>query len=155
VKTALPNSIGILTCGFPVPTVQGDGNCHVPEEGDGTGRGGNEMIVPVEERSYRQLQGRIHAPDRRPLGDALAEIFGRPEYPPSSGALSSNPPEQQRLVVCPTTADGKFCSCSLWSGIYELHSSVSTGWNVTKIHIVVDKHAGQNKTIVVTRHLGT
>jgi len=80
-KRPLLNLIGILTFGFIlVPTVLGDCQCQAPEKGDGTRWGGNEMIVVVEERSFRQLRGEIRAPDNRPLEDALVEVFDGAEY---------------------------------------------------------------------------
>jgi len=155
-KTSLLSSIGFLTFGFIlVPTVLGDCNCRAPEKGDGTRWGGNEMIVVVEERSFRQLQGEIRAPDNRPLEDALVEVFDKAEYLLSPGVNSSNHPEQKRLAACRTAANGQFCFRHLQSGAYELRSSISKGWNVTHVHIVLDKRTGQEKNVVVTMHLGT
>ena|ERR1700730_7947237 len=155
-KRPLLNLIGILTFGFIlVPTVLGDCQCQAPEKGDGTRWGGNEMIVVVEERSFRQLRGEIRAPDNRPLEDALVEVFDGAEYLLSPGANSSNHSKQKRLAACRTSANGQFCFRHLRSGAYELRSSISNGWNVTHVHIVLDKRTGQEKNVLVTMHLGT
>jgi protocatechuate 3,4-dioxygenase beta subunit len=155
-KGSILSSIGMLIFGFMfAPIVLGDCTCHAPDKTDSTRWGGNEMVVMVEERSYRELRGKIQTQDSRTVEGALVEVFDKPEYLLSTGPNPSHSPEQKRLAACRTTADGKFCFRNLPSGTYELRSSVSTGWNVTHIHIVLDKQAGQNKAIVVTMRVGT
>jgi hypothetical protein len=150
------SAISLLAGGFVfVPGIFGDCTCRSPEMGDSTRWGGNEAIVTVEERSYRQLRGKIELPDGRPLQNTLVEIFDKPEYLLSSVANSENHPEQKRLAVCRTGSDGRFCFRNLRSGIYELRSSLDKDWDVTHLHVSVNKQAGQNKIIVVRMSAGT
>lgn len=138
------------------PSLLGDCKCHRPEKGETTHWGGNEVIVVVEEKSYSKLQGTVEMSDGRPLEDALIEIFDHPDYLLDGSASSfKDRPEQKRLAVCRTAADGKFCFRGLPSGKYELRSSIGSGWNVTRVHVVVDKRAGRRKSIHVNMRVGT
>jgi hypothetical protein len=138
------------------PSVLGDCKCNRPEKGETTHWGGNQVVVSVEEKSYRRLQGTIEQYDGRPLEHVLVELFDHPEYLlDQSSSSQRNHPEQKRLATCRTTADGRFCFRNLPSGKYELRSSLSSGWDVTHIYVVLDKKAGQNVKLHVKMEVGT
>jgi hypothetical protein len=138
------------------PSVLGDCKCHRPEKGETTHWGGNQVVVLVEEKSHRKMEGTIEMSGGRPLEHALVEIFDHPEYLlDQSSSFKRDHPEQKRLAVCRTAADGKFCVRDLPSGKYELRSSIDSGWDVTHVFVVLDKKAGQNKALRILMELGT
>jgi len=94
--------------------------------------------------------------DGRPLEHALVEVFDHPEYLlDQSSSFKRDHPEQKRVAACRTGADGKFCLRNLPPGKYELRSSLSSGWDVTHVYVVLDKKAGQGKALHVRMELGT
>ena len=138
------------------PSLSGDCKCHRPDKGETTHWGGNQVVVFVEEKSYRELQGKVEMFDGRPVENALVEVFDHPDYLLDRSASNfKEPPEQKRLGVCRTASDGKFCFRGLRSGKYELRSSFGSGWNVTHVHVALDRKAGQHKGIQVEMSLGT
>jgi hypothetical protein len=136
-------------------TLQGDCKCAHPVQGETTHWGGNEAVVEVEDAPLKQLQGIVKAEDGSPVSNALVEVFTHPEY-----LLSNLPnawhdhPEQQRVGACLTSKDGKFCFRHLPAAAYELRSSVSSGWDVTHVHVTVDPQKGKAKKIVVPMQIG-
>jgi hypothetical protein len=138
------------------PFVLGDSKCHRPEKGETTHWGGNQVVVLVEEKSHRKIEGTIEMPGGRRVEHALVEIFDHPEYlMDQSSSFQGDRPEQKRLAACRTAADGKFCFRDLPSGKYELRSSIDSGWNVTHVYVVLDKKAGEGKALRVLMELGT
>ena len=130
--------------------------CHKPEKGDTTRYGGNMMIIVPLEKSYRELRGTVKLSEGEVLENALVEIFDNADYliRETNGHLEPAP-HQTRLAACVTGPDGKFCFRHLPSGTYELRSSIKNGWNVTHIHVTVDKRSGENEEIAVSMSLGT
>src|SRR3954452_866970 len=147
-----------LTANFlavtPSTSTSGACTCHKSEKGDTTHGGANEYIVVLEEESYRELQGTVRMWDDTPIENVLIEIFDNADYLLKDDSWRKNP-TQKRLAACLTGADGKFCFCHLPSGSYELRASLSDGWNVTHVHIAVDKRAGHKKHAVVYMRVGT
>lgn len=140
---------------FIAPSVLGDCKCLRPDKGETTHWGGNEMIVTQEEKSYRKLQGTIEMYDGRPLERALVEVFDHPDYLlDQSTSYKRDHPEQKRMGLCRTAADGKFCFRNLSSGSYELRSSLDSGWDVTHVYVVLNKKAGQKKSLHVQMEVG-
>jgi hypothetical protein len=138
------------------PSLLGDCKCHRPDKGEATHWGGNQVVIFVEEKSYRQLRGTIEMFDGRPIENALVEVFDHPDYLLDRSSYNFRErPEQKRLAVCRAAADGRFCFRGLPSGKYELRSSLGSGWNVTHVHVVVDRKAGQKKEIPIQMSLGT
>jgi hypothetical protein len=110
-------SITLVTCGLLfVPGVLGDCKCQRPGQTDTTRWGGNEVIVVVDEKSHRELRGKVVAPYDQLLENAFVEIFDKPEYLLAPGDNSRGNSEQKRLAVCRTGRDGKFCFRNLPSG---------------------------------------
>jgi protocatechuate 3,4-dioxygenase beta subunit len=134
------------------PAMSTDCTCHKPEKGDKTRRGANIMVVVPMEKSFRELRGTVQMPDGRVLENALVEIFDNADYLLQSGPLKQ--PHQTRLAKCVTGSDGKFCFRHLPSGTYELRSSIDTGWNVTHVHVTVDKRSGASEEFTVVMSLG-
>ena len=138
------------------PSLSVDCACHKPEKGDHTRYGGNVSVVVPLEKSYRDLHGTVQMVDGRVLENALVENFDNPDY-----LLKTTPqnnlkqPQQKRLAACVTGPDGKFCFRHLPSGTYELRSSMKSGWNVTHVHVTVDKRSGESEEIAVRMSLGT
>jgi hypothetical protein len=124
------------------PSISGRFICHKPEKGDATRLSANEYIVVVGEKSYREQQGSVKTSNDMPLENVLVEIFDTADDLLEDNSWNKQS-EQKRLAACVTGPDGKFCFCHLPSGAYELRSSLSEGWNVTHVHIIVDKRAGQ------------
>jgi len=146
----------LFACVLVAPSVLGDCKCHRPDKEEATHWGGNQVVVFVEQKSYRNLQGTIEMYDGRPLEHALVEVFDHPEYLlDQSSSFKRDHPEQKRVAACRTGADGKFCLRNLPPGKYELRSSLSSGWDVTHVYVVLDKKAGQGKALHVRMELGT
>lgn len=129
--------------------------CTHPGKGDTTRWGGNEMVVKIEEQPFKQIQGIVTDESGSPVSNALVEIFTHPEY------LLSNLPnarsdhtEQKRVGACVTSASGKFCFRHLNAADYELRVSVSSGWDVTHLHVTVDPKKGRAEKIVVPMEIG-
>lgn len=139
-----------ITC----PAVLGECKCRPPENGETTHWGGNQSIVLMEKRSYRELEGIVQSYDGKPIEHALVEVFDNPEYLLEHGPIASRP-TQKRVRVCRTAADGKFCFTELPSGEYELRSSLDIGWNVTHVYVVIDKNTGGRGQIKVRMAVGT
>jgi hypothetical protein len=108
--------------------------CAHPVKEETTHWGGNEDVVEIEERR-KQLQGIVKAEDGSPVSNVLVEVFTHPEYLLSQLPNDrQNGPEQQRVAACLTSAD-KFCFRHLPAAAYEIRSSVSSGWDVTHVHV--------------------
>jgi|HubBroStandDraft_1064217.scaffolds.fasta_scaffold38857_4 hypothetical protein len=130
--------------------------CRRASEKESTRPGGNEMVIFVEEKNYRELRGTVQLRDGQPVENALVEIFDKPEYLlDRSIASANNRPKQHRLAACVATADGKFCFRNLADGKYELRSSWKDGVNVTHVYVVIDKQSGEKKDLSVEMTLGT
>jgi hypothetical protein len=156
IKPPLVSAVLLLLSVFVAPSVLGDCKCGTVKEEEITRWGGNEVVIQVEEKTYRQLSGTVQMFGDRPLKDVLVEIFDRPGYLLNRSApFKRYDPEQKRVAACRTSADGKFCFRDLPSGKYELRSSIDSGWNVTQLYVVVDKKAGQTKKIQVRMSVGT
>ncbi len=135
--------------------LRGDCKCTRPDKGETTRWGGNEMVVIVKDSSLKQLQGVVQEPSGTAFAGALVEVFTHPEYLRSDlPSAQGEKPEQQRVAVCLTGSDGKFCFKHLQPGTYELRSSVSSGWDVTHIHVTVDPK-GKSEKIIVPMYIGT
>ena len=136
--------------------LRGDCKCARPNKEETTRWGGNEVVVVVKESPVKQLQGVVEEPGGSPFAGALVEIFNHPEYLLSDlPSAQVKKPEQQRVGVCLTRSDGKFCFKHLPPGTYEIRSSISTGWDVTKVHVTVDPKKGKSERIAVPMHIGT
>jgi hypothetical protein len=130
--------------------------CRRVSEKESTRPGGNEMVIFVEEKSYRGLKGTVQLRAGQPVENALVEIFDRPEYLLAhSIGSANNRPKQRRLAACVASANGKFCFSNLADGKYELRSSSGNGVNVTHVYVVIDKQSGEKKDISVEMTLGT
>jgi hypothetical protein len=138
------------------PSMSVDCACRKPEKGDQTRWGGNMMIVVPLDKSYRELRGTVTMFEGEVVENALVEIFDNADYliHETDGHLQQAP-HQTRLAACVTGPDGKFCFRDLPSGTYELRSSIKAGWNVTHVHVTVNKRSGENKPIVVHMSIGT
>jgi protocatechuate 3,4-dioxygenase beta subunit len=156
----LPTKLGTVALAAclltAAPSLSVDCACHKPEKGDSTRPGGNMMIVVPLDKTYRDLRGTVQMSDGRVLENALVEIFDNADYliHETDGHLEQAP-HQTRLAACVTGADGKFSFRDLPSGTYELRSSIKAGWNVTHIHVTVNKHSGENGSVVVHMSVGT
>jgi protocatechuate 3,4-dioxygenase beta subunit len=134
------------------PTMSVDCACRKPERGDRTRPGANMIIVVPMKKNYRELRGTVQMSDGRLLENALVEIFDNANYLLQSGPLKQ--PRQTRLAECVTGPDGKFCFRHLPSGTYELRSSIDAGWNVTHVHVTVNKPSGASEEFAVVMTLG-
>jgi hypothetical protein len=90
--------------------------------------------------------------DGKPVGDALVEIFDKPDYllcewePNNPRGCTTNPPaEQRRVAACRTGKDGRFCFGDIPAGKYELRVSKDGGWNVVHAYVVVDPNSRASK----------
>ena len=130
--------------------------CRRASEKESTRPGGNEMMIFVEEKSYRELRGTVQLREGQPVENALVELFDNPEYLlDRSIASANNHPKQRRLAACMVSSDGKFRFRNLADGKYEIRSSSGNGVNVTHVYIVIDKQSGEKKDLVVEMTLGT
>jgi hypothetical protein len=156
IQTSLVSAAALFACLLVAPSVLGDCKCEVPDKRETTRWGGNEMIVVKEKSSFRKLEGIVEMSGDGPLENALLEVFDHPDYLlDTSRSRSAGPPEQKRPAACLTSKDGKFCFRNLPSGRYELRSSIGSGWNVTHIYVVLDKHSKQVEKLKVLMLLGT
>jgi len=148
-------SLTSLTCPSSLPA-GAECKCRRASEKESTRPGGNEMVIVVEEKSYRELRGAVKWHDGQPVENALVEIFDKPEYLLDHSIASANDrPKQRRLAACVASADGKFCFRNLANGKYELRSSSGNGVNVTHVYVVIDRQSGEKKDLSVEMTLGT
>jgi hypothetical protein len=152
-RVFLALGVSLFAFALIAPSVLGDCKCHRAADDETTHFGGNESVVFVEQESHRSLAGTVYAPDGTKLGNALVEVFDHPEYLLENKS-SVDRLQQKRLAACRTAANGKFCFPNLPPGKYELRCSVGSAWDVTHVHVVVDKK-GQTKKIQVRMTLGT
>jgi hypothetical protein len=108
----------------------------------------------VPEEHFREPKGVVEVLDKQTVHDSLAEVFDKPDYLVSSKSWNEHP-EQNRLSVCVTSADGKFSFRDLPSGTYELRISRDQGWDVTHVCLVIDRQAGTGKPLRVRMQIGT
>jgi hypothetical protein len=156
IQALLVSAAALFASLLVAPSVLGDCKCGTPDKGETTRWGGNQMIVVKEESSFRKLEGRVQMSDDRTLENALVEVFDHPGYLlDTSDSRSEGPPEQKRLAACRTGKDGKFCFRNLPAGKYELRSSLGSGWNVTHVYVVLDKHSKRDEKLNVLMLLGT
>ena len=147
--------VGAMLFCWLIPRAAADCTCHKPARDDKTRFGGNEAVVVVPQKHFREVTGVVEAlRENETVKGALAEIFDKPEYLVSQTPWA-NKPEQHRLRACVTSVDGKFCFKGLPEGAYELRVSLNEGWNVTHVYVVVDRKTGVSKPLHVTMHLGT
>jgi hypothetical protein len=139
---------GVALLAFTPVAVHGECKCHKPERDDSTRWGGNQAIVLTPDEHFRELRGIVEVFEKE-----LVEVFDKPEYLVSDKPWSEKP-KQNRLRVCVTSADGKFCFKKLPDGVYEVRVSRDQGWNVTHVYVVVDHQAGMNE-LHVGLHIGT
>jgi len=130
--------------------------CRHASTKESTRPGGNQMVVFVEEKNYRELRGIVQMQSGQPAENALVEVFDKPEYLlDRSIASANNRPKQTRLAACVTSADGKFCFRNLANGKYELRTSSRNGVNVTHDYVVIDRQSGEKKELSIEMTLGT
>jgi hypothetical protein len=101
--------------------------------------GGEGIIMNFKPRYYRQIRGVVVFPDGTPAADSLAEIFVD-SYLFSEKTWDK--PEERRIAVCKTTANGKFCFPNLPPGKYELRIRLNA-FDTTRFNLIV---APQNQT---------
>jgi hypothetical protein len=156
IQPSIVSATALFFCLLVSPSFFGDCKCGVPDKREATRWGGNEMIVVKEKSNFRKLEGIVEMSGDRPLENALVEVFDHPDYLlDTSHSRSAGPPEQKRLAACLTAKGGKFCFRNLRTGSYELRSSIGSGWNVTHIYMVLDKHSKQVEKLKVLMRLGT
>lgn len=135
-------------------SVFADCTCRKIENGETTHWGGNELIIQVEEKPYRELRGAILDHNGDPMREALVEVWTNPEYllhevPQTPGEKA----KQKRLKACRTSTQGIFC-IRVKPGRYEVRVSIGPGWDVTKAHIIIDPQKGQKTELTIRMHLG-
>jgi hypothetical protein len=140
-------SLGTLSASADCP-------CQKPEKGETTHRGGNQLIIQVEESSYKELTGVVLDQNGDPRG-ALVEVWTNPEYllrrTPQSPKEKAG---QKRVKACRAGADGKFCF-RIKPGHYEVRVSIGPGWDVTQAYVVVDPQNGASSILKIHMVLGT
>jgi hypothetical protein len=131
-----------------------DCTCRKIEKGETTHWGGNELVIQVEEKSYKEIKGVVLAPDG-PRAGALVEIWTNPEYLLRRGPQTpEEKAKQKRIKACRTGTDGKFCIYAK-AGRYEVRVSLDSGWDVTKAYVVIDPQKGQDAAFEIHLVLGT
>jgi hypothetical protein len=146
----------LLVVALGTSSVLGDCKCGPVRDEETTHWGGHESAIFVEKNSYRQLRGSVQRGSGQTSLVVLVEVFDHPDYLlERSSNVRENHPEQKRVAACRTSADGKFCFPNLPSGKYELRTSINGEWNTSHVYVVVDKKAGQQKSLRVLMELGT
>jgi len=147
--------LGFVLLSFLVPSVAGDCKCGNVREDDKTRWGGNQAVVVVGQRPYRQLYGQVEG-GAGALPGVLVEVFANPEYL-LGDPLKFNTEKQnrRRIAACLTAEDGRFCFRELKPGKYELRASLGPGWDVTQVYVVLDPAKGQKKPMKLTLVVGT
>ena len=115
-------------------------------------------MVFVEKKPYRHLRGTVLRPNGKPFEGALVEVFTHPEYLLIEKPIAKRGrPNQRRVAVCRTGADGKFCFVGLPAGKYELRSSSAdsaTGWNASQVYVILSPRSRRKKELSVEMSLG-
>jgi hypothetical protein len=148
-----PTAFALVFLGI-APVAARSCTCQRPDKDDQTRWGGNEMIVQAPEKRYREIRGVIKSADDNPTAEVLVEIFDEPAYLLDQSA-GRKQPKQKRLRACVTSDDGSFCFRNLPSGKYELRASLSQGWDVTHVYVILDTTKGSREPIEVSLHVGT
>ncbi len=131
-----------------------DCTCRKIEKGETTHWGGNQLIIQVEEKAYKEIRGVVLAPDG-PRAGALVEVLTDPDYLPRNGPQTPvEKAKQKRIKACRTGASGEFCIHAK-AGRYEARVSLDSGWDVTKVYVVIDPRKGQDAAFKVYLALGT
>lgn len=85
--------------------------CHKTEKGENTHWGGNELIVLVEEKSYKELRGIVLDHQRDPMPGALIEVFTNPDCLLRHGPQTAEEKaKQKRIKARGVGPDGSFAS---------------------------------------------
>ena len=136
------------------PSSFGDCTCtRLPKE-EATHWGGN-MRVEIEQKNHVKILRGVVTNNGTPLQGVLVEAFTNAEHARQPSNRTQGKPNEHRVAACKTGPDGKFCFRSLPSGVYELRSSVDSGWDVTFLNVVVDTKAGKDEQIDVVMQVGT
>jgi hypothetical protein len=136
------------------PSVFADCTCRKIEKGETTHWGGNQLIVQVEEKPYRELRGLILDHSGYPMDGALVEVWTNPEYLLREGPQTPDEKaKQRRLKACRTSAQGIFC-IRVKPGRYEVRVSIGPGWDVTEAYIIIDSLKGQKAELMIQMHVG-
>lgn len=138
-------------------TLSAFADCACPkiEKGESTHWGGNELIIQVHEKPYKELRGVILDQTGDPMSGALVGLLTGPDYLLGHGPQTpEEKSRQRRLRACRTGADGKFCIHAK-PGKYELRLSVGEGWDVTSVYLVIDDKKGPEAQVSIQMHLGT
>jgi len=148
----------ILLLASAITYIGKDCGCSPAAPGEETHWVGNLQTIFHERKPYRQLRGTIVRPDDKPLSGALVEVFTNPEYLLNDKLLSKHgAPNQRRVAVCLTGADGKFCFSGLPAGRYEVRSSsddTRTGWNASQVYVILNPKSRRKRELTVEMTLG-
>jgi hypothetical protein len=140
---------------FLCPNTSGDSGCGCSTTGETTRWGGNQVVIRVEKKSYKQLHGIVELTYQKPMKGALVEILTNPDHLLKGAApWDKDAPGQQRVAACVTGVDGRFCFRDLAPGAYELRSSFNSEWDVTHVYAVLDPKRGTTGRMVVDMVIG-
>jgi protocatechuate 3,4-dioxygenase beta subunit len=110
--------------------------CGLPQSGETTHYGGNELTATELRGTYTSLHGVVKQIYGQPLSGVLVEVFDHPEW--IQQKLSKSEIRQRRVAVCKTRRNGKFCFDKIPSGHYELRLSKNKAWNVLHFYVVIN-----------------
>src|SRR5215470_9709104 len=80
------------------PLTSGSCVCHSPQKAETTRWGGNQVVVVVEEKAYREVKGTVQMWDEGALENVLVEIFDNPGYLLDDDTRSYKKIAQKRLA---------------------------------------------------------
>jgi hypothetical protein len=126
----------LLPAGFPAKHNCG---CVKAKRNETTRQWGNEHIVLVDHKPYRQIQGTVFIGNKEKIENALVELFTHPEHLLLSTYVEREEAKskQRRLAACKTGADGRFCFKNIPAGKYELRMSVTYGINLSSTYLIL------------------
>ncbi|HEV2704923.1 MAG TPA: carboxypeptidase-like regulatory domain-containing protein [Pyrinomonadaceae bacterium] len=123
----------------------------MPQPGETTRRGGNEVVTFIERKPFRPVHGVVRDANGQPVADVLVEVFDNPDW--ILQGHSESPVQQHRLTACKTGPDGRFCFEDLPAGRYELRASKDAAWNPSHVYVVVSPRGRKSTRAGLTLRL--
>lgn len=91
---------------------------------------------PLDGGVVKEMRGFLVDPEKKPVADALVEVFDHPEA--ASGVQLSGSKKLRRVAACWIGADGEFCFKGLKPGRYEIRGSCVSGFDAGCTVVTLD-----------------
>jgi hypothetical protein len=114
---------------------------------------GGWMYPPViEKKTLKSIHGQVHNANGEPLAGVFVEVFDNPSARLERGVGPADlAKKQQRIAVCKTVGDGRFCFASIPSGSYEVRYTKDPSYETKSVIVTIgqNNHGSSKKEIDV------